>query len=207
MTLAPDHILRITATTGYANVSMRNVYWYRYVESTAGNPDLQALVEGWAELFNTEVIQRLSERLDFTRVYGEDLTDGLDIAEVAVNYSGAVTGDALPPFNAIGVKLLRQTKLTRNGSKRLAGIPEQWSVQGLLTIPQATIDAIEAFHSGFLTVSDPVNPTNTYTLENVIVGRVPDPMGGGYVPDLTKINDVIGAQVNTTATSQVSRKT
>lgn len=52
--------------------------------------------------------------------------------------TGVVTGGALPSFVGWGFKLQRTTRLTRHGSKRIAGVAESWQQNGVADTPFAT---------------------------------------------------------------------
>ena len=117
---------------------------------------------------------------------------------------GGVAGDVLPAFNAIGVKMLRSTKVTRNGAKRFAGVAESMQVNGQLIIAQAQKDVFEDFCSSQLTIPDLNSPEKEYNIMNVIIGRTL--VGSNYELDLSKWNSVLSAQVADTVTSQLSRK-
>lgn len=135
------------------------------------------------------------------RVIVEDITTGLEFGTQTWSWTGLDAGEALPPYVAYGIRLNRGSKVTRNGYKRIAGVPE--SAQSAGDLVQVTIDALEdlgeALFVGDVVVTLPDD--RTFTFVPIIVGR--NSLGQ---PDLTRTQNVQSITALTKTTSQNTRK-
>ena len=64
--------------------------------------------------------------------------------------NGQVSGDALPSFAAWAFRLNRESRVVRNGSKRVGGVPESYQVNGLAT--SAAITAMGPYITGLTAI-------------------------------------------------------
>lgn len=147
----------------------------------------------------------LSNECELQSVLYENLTNGLEFAEYVDPTVGGQSGQSMPSFVAIKVRLNRNTKLTRNGAKRIAGIPEARVADNLQSLAANSISNIEAFYGGSVFFNDVANPPDQYTMGTVIVGRTLNAQGV-YELDLTRVNDVSSAAVDPFVTTQNTRK-
>lgn len=199
-------ILQIKAFSTVQGRECLNVFHYRVnpfavIDPTSNLPEL-ALT--WANAYRELVMTSLSINTRLYRVIVENLTDGAQFTDQSVNLFGAVSQDEMPSFVSIGVTLRRATKLTRNGSKRFAGVCELSVVNGAMSLTAGQKGNMETFCGQIPELSGVNQPTVKYNLDVVIVGR--SLVNGEYVLDLSKVNNVLNAQVNARATTQNTRK-
>lgn len=205
MTLAINDIVRMKCFQTMQGVDLLNVYYLQFVGVDSGTPNLLEFTESWAEFMNDNVWSFLSTGLTVDRVLAENLTDGVSLTDLSTTYVGTSAGDAMPAFNAISVTMNRQTKATRNGSKRIAGLPEAYQNSGTLSLPASLVTGINDTH-GTAVIFDDLNEgaLKQWSANNVIVGRTL--VGGVYVEDLTRINGVLAPAIKSKVASQVSRR-
>lgn len=189
-------IMRIIDEQQIQSQKVQNVYYYS-VGTVAGAPTLQDI----SDEFETQVINVLddvqSDTLEHVTVFVDNLNSTVEFEEFAINSFGAQVSEPLPSFAAMTVRLNRTTKLTRNGSKRIAGITENLVLNGVLSLPGANRDAIEAALEMVLLAGTSPNDVD---LTPVIIPRL---AGGGL--DLLNPNVVKSATVVNIST-QNSRK-
>lgn len=203
--LTLDDIIQITVFQTLLGQSCLNVFHYRldYIESAVTYSDLiSTFMLEWStgpRTIQNSACVTTGARLD-------NLTNGLDFIETVVSLAGTADsgGETMPPFVSWGYKLVRSTKLTRNGAKRFTGVSEQWLTNG---VPNSSFSANLAAVAAWL--DDPIQVAETgsedFTLTPVIVGRYPQGDANVGELDLSRINDVAVAQFRG-VTSQVSRK-
>lgn len=175
---------------------MLNVYFYS-VGAVVGDPSLQAVSDQFVTDVVTPVKALQHSSLTHDGIQIDNLSSAVEFGLFPITEVGGLAGNVMPVFTAIAVKLLRTTKITRNGSKRFAGINEESIIGGLLSISAPTEAALEAAMSIILLV---VDGGSTVDLTPVIVGR--DPLGG---LDLLKLNVIADGDVQGVST-QNSRK-
>jgi hypothetical protein len=198
-------IYRFTSTISYLGQDCK-VVDFREIGSLPANPLTDPeLAHSYGNLFVTDVIGALSTEATLTNVEAENLTDGLSFGQWAFNDSGIATGDPMPSYVAIGIKLARSSKLTRNGYKRIPGVPEVRCLGNVLTLPPTEKDNLEYFFGGVHQFDDITSPGDFFDLDPVIVGRTLNGEGK-YELDLTRVNPITSAQVQTNVTTQNSRK-
>lgn len=200
-----NDIIRIVALGTYLNQEISNVFFYKIGAGSTGALIPEAWLTDWATLFEFEVLASLATSLTYNRLVFDNLTDGLEFADVVIDINGGRLGDPLPSSVAMGVKLARTTKVTRNGSKRYPGITEETGNGNSIILTQPAIDLIEGFHTQVLNIPDYDGAGGNLNLLNVIVGRTKN-LEGVYELDLTKVNTVSDAEVKAQLTTQNSRK-
>lgn len=144
-----------------------------------------------AQLIHTRTELYEVNGLDFGIFASEDPTAGTE------------TGDPLPSFNAVKVQLVRQTRATRHGWKRFAGLVET-QVQGnslttgALTEIQNQVAALYPVNFTLDSVEFPT--TRSITFQPII--------WGGNDPDFPegRFSAIANTVVANTITTQVSRK-
>lgn len=206
MALGDSDIIRFTVNQSLGDSIFRNVDYRRYDDiGLAGNT--------YAEIALAYVNQWKAKVLDLSQsvtlilndVVLDNVTNGLDFFNQPVVSAGILAGELLPNFVAIPIKQNRETKITRNGSKRVGGLVEAQSLnnQLILTAPQRT--GLEDMFGTDVPVDAPP-AANEAALAPVIVGRTLNPVTGQYELDLGRVNNVTSASVGVFVTSQVSRK-
>lgn len=204
MALNIGDIVKVTDVQNFLGQEVLNVYFYEVTAAPEVAGD-NTPYEQICASFNADVriyalpIQSVQLTHSVTRV--DNLTNGLDFAEVAVSVAGQDNGAPLASFYALNFILRRTTKLTRNGSKRLAGITEN-NVDG-----NGWSNSYTPLNNYGNAVASPLldaaEPTANPFASPVIVGR--RLVGEKYEYDLSKINPIASAGV-TAVSTQRSRK-
>jgi len=201
-------IIKVTANQRAQGQLCQNVFFYR-VEDIPSGVDPSTMYEYIAMRFNVVwgiLIRGVQSTDCLHTVYRVDnVTNGVDFGEITINGAGNVGGDPMPSFNAFNVLLRRTTGVTRNGSKRLGGLPESASTGNQINWTSGVKADVEALFAAPLVTADSIPEPFAFP---VIVGRKKFTNGWGdtyYVLDLTKVNPVQSALV-TASTTQRSRK-
>jgi hypothetical protein len=208
MALEVGNVVKITANQTFLGQLMQNVFFY-WITDLPGDTDGYGIYEYIAVRFNAIWgidIRSLQSTLCKHTVYRVDnVSNGIDFGEYTVNVDGLVSGDAAPSFNALNVLLRRSTGITRNGSKRIGGIPESLTTGNTINLSDTDKANYEALFSEPLSTADSV-PVD-FAMP-VIVGRqlfTPTEGEPYYVLDLTKLNPIQSALISA-ASTQRSRK-
>lgn len=182
-----------------------NVGMWQITDITVDPLNNALFVNAMSEDYIDNVMPLLVSDLQLQEVRYDNLTDGITFAVDSTTANGGTIGAPLPAFNALNIRLNRQTKVTRNGSKRVAGLTEANTEDGICIMTSNELQTIADFWGEPKSlpidgmVGDDVNMTP------VIVGRTPN-INGVYEIDLNKVNFVTSATTNNIVTSQVSRK-
>lgn len=138
-----------------------------------------------------------------------DLGDFITIPDSSPGGYGEV--DTLPAFNAVGYSLRLNTRAVRPGSKRVAGVPEEASLNGVLVNPTylTRVETLRVALYAEVTGADA-------SYFPVVVKRIKEPVAGTVPPKFTyrlpttgdpvTIGTVVSALSNPDVTSQTSRK-
>lgn len=209
MSLVIGNIVKITDFQLFLGQIMQNVFFYR-ITAIPVPPEGNTVDEEVCLAYNSRVrslmvpIQESSCTHGITRM--DNVTNGIDFAEVNVPVSGGIVGDAEPSFMAYNYILRRTTGVTRNGSKRIGGLDEGGiSGNGITTIV-SQINALGVAMAQPLEY--PAGGSSVPFADPVIVGRSLVENEDGefvYQLDLTKINPVASAAF-TAVSTQRSRK-
>jgi len=193
-------VVRIEDVQNRGAETFRNVYFYE-ITSLTGTVTGQEILTTFQNVVVVPVVDVQQEQTVHSLLKIDNVTDGLSFAELPLtSVEGNLTGAPVPTFVAMSFKLLRGSKLTRNGFKRIYG-PDEQNVTGnnlensFFTGPlyQAVLNALEAN----LPVS---GSSGSATLTPVIASR-PTPSRPSYLTQ-----PVIGVEGEKALTSQVSRK-
>jgi len=203
--MAPNvgDIVQITDVQTYLGQTVLNVYFYELTAMESA-VDYADIAEAFDNVVRQELLPAQVDGLVHTNILVKNLTNGVDIWDQVDAVAGANTaGDDTPSFTALGFRLVRSTALTRHGSKRIAGVPENAISGNTETYGGTTIADIEAALGAPIERSGTVD--HDVTAIPVIVGRIPegDPGAGGL--DLSKINPVASAQF-IRVTTQTTRR-
>lgn len=205
--LSINDVYRITAYQTYALQAVQNVFFYQLLNIPEGVGFLDQ-EDTILEAFKSEVgdVMRTAQHVGCEHVLYrfDNLTNGIDFREMAVNEFGAQPNPAGPSFMAINFKLIRQTGVTRNGSKRLGGLSEDAYGANGINLSGTLITNLEGAFGTAL--HNPIGGENIGA--PLIVGRTLEIDEEGketYVLDLAKLNPIVGCQV-TASTTQRSRK-
>ena len=176
-------VFRITAFQTLLTEQCLNVYFYvvdeiGVIPPSVGDIDLA---------FRSDVLVPMRDiqasQVNYDLVRTENLMDPSEFSDNPQSgITGTVTGSVLPSYAAWSLLMRRTTKLTRNGSKRIPGVLEEWLTNGSFSGVSLSLD--NALAALAVQLIDPSMPP-TWTLTPVIVGRNPD----GTL-DLTRLNVV-----------------
>lgn len=202
MPMVVGDIISIKDNQVLSGQSLMNVYYYRVKTLIVEGEDYLGDI---AQVFWDAVGGSLREvqhgELTHNNLLVENVTNGLEFATYPVLENGSVgSGHCMASFDAYSLKLNRATKLTRNGSKRIAGVPEVAQNNSVIGGDfQALLDIL------CVALREPIFAeipgVSEWLLDPVIIGRNPD----GTL-DLTRVNDIQSVTYKTRITSQVSRK-
>ncbi len=201
-------ILKVTLSESYLGQLVQNAFFYR-LDALPTLPADTTMLQYVAQRFQAVVVAPLVQvqhnSLFAKLIRVDDLTNGIDFFELAINQQGNLGGEGASSFEALNFILRRSTGVTRNGSKRVGGLPEDVTNANSYVGPTAVLSAIQtAFAAPLVDTDTPPNPFATA----VIVGRKKYTTSKGrtaYELDLTKINPIIGATF-TAVSTQRSRK-
>lgn len=200
MPYAINDIVQVTMTGISLNETTRNVFHYRVTDAN-GSTTAQNLLEAFQNAVVAPLMNILSVDTEVRLLEIDNLTDGLSFGELPLfSVEGNVAGSVMPSYVVVGYKLLRSSKITRNGFKRFSGVVEADVTGNLMTSTfvnsaanQAVIDALGSeIVTGQAGVAASMFP--------VILGRRP----GQTPPFVTQ--DVAGVELQRNITSQNSRK-
>lgn len=182
-----------------------NVGYWEVEAPSDGDLVLFTIGDEFVTDYVANVMANLATGLTFNSLELLNLTDGLEFADIPSGATGSVAGSPLPAFNAMTVKLNRATRLTRNGSKRIAGLLEQNTEDGVIILTSAERQEIADFWSEQKNYLDYDGLGNDVFLSPKIIGRTLN-LAGNYELDLSKVNGITGNSVSLSVSSQVSRK-
>lgn len=158
-------IIRITDRQTLLGQQVLNVYFYQL------NPDgiflpgyLDTIAPHFVEAVVDPILPLQAASLQHTEIYLENLTNGVDILTYNTGFPlvGTNAGvQVMPPFVAYGFQLIREERTTRNGYKRVAGVPEDMVVDGVYSgSPTLTDDVANGLAAdlveGLATLCNPV---------------------------------------------------
>lgn len=206
MAIADGHILEVSVS-GHASASLvMNVIDY-HVDSGAVAATAEDVGEAWWDAVKawwrsfavtnfTTLFQTVTVR-DITDLSGPFGTFGIPLAEQAGTRTPGASGENLPNFCAVGVRLNVPTRATRPGQKRLLGINESDQSTGQLT--PAAVAAAQAWGDAAVQTVTLLSPAPLVVLTPVVVSRNEDGSAGSY-------QNMTSATVRDQVTTQNSRK-
>jgi len=206
MAVAANDILRFVANGVYLGQQVQNVFFYRAEFGGVNKPYSE-----WLTGFRESVLDKIrvvqSSSFAWTDSSCENLTNGLDLTTQVYTPQilGVKAGDPTASFLAANIQLKRTTKLTRHGSKRIAGLVEpDVSANLILWTVGETTSVLDACRLGlmFTVLAVPVLYGTPVIVGRTLVSPGPPPE---YVLDLTKINLISDAEL-TALSTQRSRK-
>lgn len=177
-----------------------NCWTYACDYNGAGMP-LSDLLSLWAVTTLQHVLSTQSSAVTHDQLELFDMTDGVDYASMTltVDNVGQRSGEARAPFEAWAFRLNRETRATRHGQKRLAGVAEGDAADYEPTTAMLAILATAAtnFEDGLY---QPVMGARVRMCRNVIVSK--PPTGAWTLDDVNGVSSVQFVRL----TSQVSRR-
>lgn len=193
-------ILRIEDVQLALGQTIRNVYFYEITETT-GVVEAEDILLAFSVDVLRDVCGIQSTSIEHTSLKVDNVTDELSFGEIALEtLVGEQPGAIMPTYVAFSFKLLRSSKLTRNGFKRIAGVPEDQVGGNFVEVPFRTstemTDVIAALQADIPFST----PEGSGSMRPVIASR-PTPTRDFYVTQ-----PVVGVELQAAITSQVSRK-
>lgn len=201
--VAVGDIIRLDVKQIYqigAFIEMHNVFFYEVATLTGSLTlfdDGAELGVDWDSAIGTKIRATQHSLLYYNSIKLDNCTDPDDFG--AYIYPDAVTGGAsgepAPSFNAWSFELIRTTRATRNGSKRIGGISDGWTTGNTVYttfIPTMTACA--------LALQDPFAWTNGTASAGLrpVITRMP---GVGLTPlAVNRVNDAVFRKVSTQRT-------
>lgn len=122
-----------------------NVYHYQSRGSSDITTPIATVLSSWNTYFAPFLVAVQSSQVTLDHCTIRHLVDGGEEASQSfVGSNGTVAGDSLPPHDCFAFRYNRLTTSTRHGQKRIAGVPESWSVNGVVTdsTKQTLLDAL-----------------------------------------------------------------
>jgi hypothetical protein len=173
---------------------------YHYVSIDAANDTAEDLILAWLNNVEEPLRDMQSSALLYKEWTAFNLNDETDFFTIRVSSTtaGHISGDYYPPFVAYTFEYVRTSRLQRNGAKRIGGVPEAASTDGVslvsayVTLANLAATALQA----------PLDVTATPTFQPAI-GHKPGP---GH-PDwaATKITAVNFIHFGTQNTRKIGR--
>lgn len=203
MALTVSSILQYKHFQEFRGQEVLNIQYYRVL--TLEGPT--TTLSGFAEPLFDRYVENLApfQSTGLTHTKGELYeVNGIDFDTFVptVPPTGALAGDTLPPFNAVSIQQVRQTRATRHGWKRIAGITEAQQDDGILLpgVVTGLQTAAEELWSLNPFVEDPNNSARVMGLQSIIWG------GNDVGFPLGRYSGIAGFVVNPEITSQNTRK-
>jgi hypothetical protein len=191
MAIGNNDIIRVTTQTAMLGMNCLNVFTYR-AEEVVGAPTYEAVADSFEQLYDATVNFIIHPEAVLNLVKVENLTNEIDIFTKVFSDAGrgANAGQLMPPYVTYSIRLLRSSKITRHGSKRFAGVGENFVNGGVWTAGGAGPQEIIEFCKDHITV-DPTGDVLA-VLRPVIIGRTLAIVDGAetYPLDLGKVNPV-----------------
>lgn len=180
VTIATGDLLQIVDHQTYLGEDLMNVYYYRWFSAPAlDNVVYTDLLDDFKEVVLDKVKEIQVNALEHTTLEIKNLSNGVDFAILVVDETGVIPAaeeTLLPSYVTIGFRLLRDSLVTRNGSKRFSGIVET-AVEGNefvgYTTAVANIETALAdnLHTGIIETAAPI----------IVKRPIDPPVGSGYI--------------------------
>lgn len=194
MPVASTGVYEVVLKQDYLSQEVLNVFHY---VSNVGEDDIQQECGDAFDVDNLPDISIIqSEELDYKAIIVRNLTGDLaDAVITPTTASGLVVGLELPSFVAASFRYNRQSKDTRNGSKRFCGMIEENVTQ------QVYEAAFQALLATLATVLDNSISNAGKTFQPIILHK---PADGAGVFTFSTLNSVISLGRVTTQNSRKS---
>lgn len=180
MGISTGDLLQIIDKQVYLGEELMNVYYYRYSSAPAvGNAIYEELLGDFRDNIVEAIVDVQVTALEHTELEIKNLSSGVEFAILPINLTGVIPAaeEALAPsYVSINFRLLRDSLVTRNGSKRISGLTDL-SIEGNEFVGYNTQrDAIEVamgqpLYAGAIEVAYPV----------IVKRPIVPPVGTGYV--------------------------
>ena len=165
MAVGTGDLLQIIDNQRYLDQDLMNVYYYRYSSTpTLDNTIYSELADDFQSIIVDGMLPLQVDTLEHVTIEIKNLSNGVDVFTKSVNVFGALgapLADCLPSYMALSWRLIRDSLVTRNGSKRIAGLQENMvegnTFVGNMTDVDGFTSALESpLHAGILEVAFPI---------------------------------------------------
>lgn len=204
MAIGPDSIIQCRFFQEYLGQEVLNVQYYYLIAMETLADDLSDYCEPMFNLWRDALSPGQSNLLYYRRCELYEV-NGLDYGIYAspTNQTGTQVGEPLPSFTSVSMQQVRQTRATRHGWKRFAGITENQVVGNTLTSPglltwQDIADGL--FDGTFVLPSIEFPETRSLTLRPIIWG------GNDPRYPFGRYSDISSVVVKNVVTTQNTRK-
>ena len=208
MALATNNILRVKTFFKRGTVEALMVSYWK-VLSLAEPPTYSQAAEAIHNLswFGSNVASIVHTSAMQYRTVLDNLSTVPEYGEWNEELIGTLTGEPCADFVALSIKQVGESRLTRNGYKRVPFIGESVQNGNSAVVGTTTREALEAyFGAPYTFIWETETGGVEFEMQPIILGRTETPPDSGiYVEDLAKVNIVTSAQVQK-ITSQTSRK-
>lgn len=137
--MAPGDIYQILDKQTLLGQEVLNVYYYK----SDGGSGLQAedLGDAFIDQMLPDIVAMQSNELVHTEIQVNCVTnlDDFHIHPLVTGNIGEFTQSVNDPFGAYGFELIRSTRATRNGSKRIGGVPDTVVTDGVISSGAITL--------------------------------------------------------------------
>lgn len=179
-----------------------NVFHYRQTSATAVDNSSEDLIDAYREVVRDPILTIQASQYTLERYEAANISvvgpDFYALSEPAPLAGGRV-GDVISSFQAWGFRYNRATRLSRNGWKRIAGVIEADSTNGVLN---PAINALINAAAAAMAI-DITGTLYNVSFEPVIYRAVPT--STGQLPGAFPINGVNYVRITTQNTRKVGR--
>lgn len=190
-------VIRIRGCQELVGQSLCNIFYY-LVAVWTGNASLEDVLIRFTSDVAEEIASVQTDDLEWVGIFIDNMNDPDEFSENGVSFFGQAVAESMPQYVAAGVQLVRTTKATRHGAKRIAGIGEDQWLDGAFTPSVGLIQSLQDACEHVLVKN--VGGTNEMTLVPVIVGT-----GIDGRPD-PAITNIVRSAFLRRGTTQNSRK-
>lgn len=204
--MALNDVYQLVDVQGYDGQQILNVYFYQQRAAILAGNIPQQLADTFEATVLPDILSNQTSDITHTELRVTNLFNPAENTTSLISEPGANgSGDTGAPFVAAGFRLRQDNGALRNGAKRIAGLPDSYDTDGIISSPTA-IAGLLAVGAAMVLGLDAGIVSNAFL--PVIVGRILD--GGNYrLPENlgeAVIGTVLEALMNVNMTSQTSRK-
>lgn len=203
MAIGAGSIVRVKWFQTLQSQNVVNIQYYSIDDASPGVPTASDLARRYYDLWDGWILPHQSSDLSLQRCEIDEV-NGVTFAQYVPSTPpvGGIVSTVVSPFAAVGIRQNRHDRTTRNGYKRIGGVPTSQNTGGQLAASYVTSwqnDAPKVF-------DDPQTLTD-YATESLYVHSVPIIWGGNSPAyPLGRIGYIDGLTINPKLTTQNSRK-
>lgn len=203
MAIGLNSIYRVKWFQQVSGQNVVNIQHYFVDAATAGLPPAEDIAFFWWNAWDSKILPHQSSSLSLQRVEVDEV-NGVTFAQYVPGTPtvGGIVSVPVSPFAAVGIRQNRHDRTTRNGYKRIGGVPTSQNTGGVLQGSYVTAFQTDAPYL----FDDPqtITDQNTGTLS---IHSVPIIWGGNDpLYPLGRMGFIDGLTVNPNLTTQNSRK-